>query len=99
MKVYVTRDDIVNGIRFDPCNCPIARAICRATDIGDDDRLSVSIFHVTKQQDGEDQEARLPNVAQSLIAEFDAAHEVEPIQFDLEWGALTRRTRLAVHRT
>lgn len=92
--IEVTEDDIVNGDPHDPCSCPIARAISRATgknwyqvDVrGSGLKLS--------NREGKMQRVTgpLPRIARDFIERFDRGSDVQPITFTL--GIRTKPTEV-----
>lgn len=100
LEVRLTRDDIMQGIPGDPCNCPIANALyrvvgdCRVTVSSD----VVTFSHYPTPFECAWQEAvKLPDMARAFIAEYDEyncrdphekfdPHTCELLEFDLEVG-------------
>lgn len=84
VRVDVTEQDIIQGIRNNTHFCPIARAVSRVT------RFSSSDLYVQHTRvmfcftDAIEQATELPMKAQDFIRLFDAYKPVSPFSFDLE---------------
>ena len=93
VRVRITQQDIDEGRPGDPCNCPGARAVCRA--LGK--RLGLvrisfnSLIRVFKDsRDGghsfpAPESIATPDVMRDFIRNYDSLKAVEPIECDLVW--------------
>lgn len=78
MKIEVTEEDIKKGTT-DPCNCPVARAIKRATGYGASVSHTVGIVYSMDetQEDGSSsittKETYLPRKVEMFINKYDEA--------------------------
>lgn len=78
MKIEVTEQDIELGNPCDPCMCPIARAIERATGI--EPIVSGEIFYLGFSS----QRYHLPMEAVKWMGDFDAGkEEMQPFSFEV----------------
>lgn len=78
-QVTVTAEDIANGRPCEPCLCPLAIAIERATG------RAVNVETDEVGIIGTPLAACLPDAAQAFIARFDGVLPVEPFEFEIEW--------------
>lgn len=90
MKIEVTEEDIKKGTT-DPCNCPVARAIKRATGYGASVSHTVGIVYSMdeKQEDGSNsittKETYLPTRVEKFIYKYDEdTKSVKPFTFLLK---------------
>ena len=79
-KIEVTQRDIKNGIVAKCDQCPIARAVNRATKTR---KTTVGKCTVTVRLNGRYYCMRLPDRAQDFIRDFDAHLQVKPFTFSL----------------
>lgn len=83
LHVEVTAEDIVLGVRFSCTDCPIARALCRAT--GEPGAVasicgrSLSVVAGSHWWRGD-----TPEAANVFIGRFDECDPVEPFAFDVK---------------
>ncbi len=77
MKIIVTAEDIANGKRFLGCECPIALAIRRATDIW----WRVVYARAENEEGGR---MVLPAEAITFQQSFDAGCAVKPFSFEVQ---------------
>lgn len=85
MKIEVTQHHIDNGIRFNACLCPIARAIMAATWMNEA-RVDYTTATTTKRfVDKEPVRTHylLPQEAQMFVVEYDENLGVVPFEFEL----------------
>lgn len=81
MKIEVTEEDIKNGKRFSPGECPIALAIQRATG----KRATVGTIYATTWEGDVPKIYNLPQTAIVFIRNFDSkTRVVSPFEFELE---------------
>lgn len=80
-KVQVMQEDIDNGIKENPCHCPIALAACRVLNIDPDDkilevddRISFPAYWI---------KVLMPSVS-DFVVNFDEGRAVGPWEFDME---------------
>jgi len=79
VKVIVTEQDIVNGIRHDCSSCPIALALKRVFPNSDPDVGYDSYIHRNGQST---LVLTVPPTAQDFILRFDDGEDVEPFEFE-----------------
>lgn len=79
--IEVTQEDILQGANRDCVNCPIARAVRRATG---NKCLRVGKFSIWDQRQVDADGIPLPVVAKKWIAGFDSGYPVEPFAFEIE---------------
>lgn len=96
MKIQITQDDIENGKRFDPCECPVALAAKRALGVSvhvGSDSIYTNPYYAPSSRRGNrgpldqyDNEVPLPDRVQEWIEWFDYQHPggVEPMEFELD---------------
>ena len=79
VTINVTEEDIQAGIVFDPCNCPVARALRRAFR-----RKIVSAGEglLTIGKRGKIS-WYTPSAVRAFISDFDAGSTVKPFKFEL----------------
>lgn len=82
MQVWVTREDIDNGVPEDSTQCAIAQAIWRAFPNADFVWVDGDITVVTDVGTGVDQS--LTEEQLIFIEEFDAGNAVDPILIEIE---------------
>ena len=82
LKVEVTQDDIDRGVRHEPSECAIARAVGRAA--MSDGRINVGVSWV--YCDAYLSWANLPKTARTFVERFDSGDDVKPFSFELEFG-------------
>jgi hypothetical protein len=80
MTANVTQADIHEGVRNDPCKCPIARSLKRKY------KLKVEVFwnYIQITRRGTTTLYRHTDESRIFIKDFDARYVVEPFSFDLE---------------
>lgn len=84
-RIYVTKDDIAKGCRFNSRNCPIARAMKRAFGrlVGVDGLMWYLYRSVKRGITGPNR--RLPASAQRFITAFDKGRAVNPFRFTVTY--------------
>ena len=80
--IEVTQEDIKNGVRGDPCNCPTAHAATRATH--GTVPLRVGALVIKFGPIGSSVASKLPIEAREFIYDFDWGKPVEPFSFEIE---------------
>lgn len=77
MRIEVTAEDIAQGGARNPFQCPVARAVKRASK---NPNVSVGVYgaHI-----GNESRRSLPVAVTHWIAEFDRGQGVQPFSFDL----------------
>lgn len=78
MRIYVTEEDIKNGVKTDPNRCPVARAIHRAT--GED--WKVMPYSIEKS----DQYVPAPMCVSNFVYAFDRGYSLltKPFCFEID---------------
>lgn len=80
IHVTVTQSDIKNGRRFDPCRCPVARALRRASK----ERLvSAGAGFMFIGPKGRRILWQTPPEVKAFIIDFDQKKGVQPFEFDM----------------
>jgi hypothetical protein len=77
MNIQVTEDDIEQGVPFDPCRCPVALAIKRAT------RRRHIIVGESALEIGR-LRYHTPHELRRFIEGFDLGRTVSPFSFDIK---------------
>lgn len=81
--IEVTAEDIAEGVPKDDCECPVARAIKRATGL----RTSVAELGISVNCYYPDSvEVRTPDEVREFVTRFDAGSGVEPFSFLLDYS-------------
>ena len=80
VHVVVTAEDIGNGNRCDPWNCPIARALWRATGA----KWAVYGYHAYPIGKSSNCDVSLPHAAMDFVRDYDNLCYPEPMEFDIE---------------
>jgi hypothetical protein len=85
MKIHVTEEDISEGVKQSSRSCPIARAICRvySEESRRNRRFSVADIYVLVNNTSK---VFLPATAITFIARFDRGMDVQPFDFELNYG-------------
>lgn len=81
MRIEVTEDDILEGVRNDGSSCPVAKAMVRAT--GDNWRVGP---YVAEMRDGRGRllgDTYLPAEVGRFIYQFDHGETVRPFGFEV----------------
>ena len=79
MKVQVTKEDITSGVPNHQADCPLAKAITRATG----KPTGVMITHYYYIEDDIDQIHKLPQIAYEFRKNFDGGVAVQPFEFEI----------------
>lgn len=79
IRFRVTKEDIRDGKRFNPCRCPIALAIGRRFP-----EETIFVNHEGVQFSGTGNIFNMPQNAQTFITYFDSLIPVSPFEFDAE---------------
>lgn len=82
VHVVVTEQDIREGRKLCPEQCPIARAIIRAT--GTNCKVYLTFAYLYPESSGVHR-AYIPDAIQSVIRRFDRIGCMELLEFDLEF--------------
>lgn len=83
LTIEVTKQDILNGVRNDPCMCPVALAIKRAMN-NELKHLSVNYKEVWYQTKDNVVVSELPVEAIKFIGAYDFRQPVKPFNFTLK---------------
>src|SRR2546423_13684013 len=94
MKITVTAEDIDGGIRRDPHNCPVARALRRAG------VAHSGVGGIAVMLGNQDQRMMvfLPGPAQEWIMQFDWGQPVQPFEFEIVLPSDARRKSRSLPR-
>lgn len=79
MKIQVTQEHIANGLALNCERCPVALSLQES--LPERAKITVDRFFITI----EGIDYKTPSLAADFIAAFDARHQVEPFEFDLDY--------------
>lgn len=87
MRITVTQDDIDKGCRKDAFGCAVARAVCRALGVSEDESVGVDDEAIDFYDELQGRPtAKVPAVATLFIMAFDRGDPVQPFSFWLDIG-------------
>lgn len=85
MKIEVTQEDIIKGIRHAGDACPIALATKRTLGIGKVDVARDSICVQVETPHDQSEDIHLPQEASDFIEMFDLGEPVYPFSFEIDY--------------
>jgi hypothetical protein len=95
IETDVTEDDIKNGKKGDPCNCPVALSLKRVLGKGS---ITVGGSVLAVVNDDGFFRYEIPVEIEKLIHEFDAGVEIEPFPASFRLLDKTERARVSAKK-
>lgn len=89
VRFEVTEDDIQQGVKDDPCFCPIALSVKRGLGLRGKKAESLEIAYNTFSVEGPDESrahlGSLPQPAAEFLEQFDEGEWIDPFAFDMDF--------------